>query len=96
MAWLEHEPSGQYHIAFRYGRQKFKRSLRTDCAQDAEQLRSRVERQLHLLATGDILLPDQADLPTFLLTNGTRSQPLSHRPRLWSAPLRRENLVETG
>lgn len=79
MAWLEREVSGQYHIAFRYGFRKFKRSLRTNCAQDAEQLRSRVERQLHLLLTEDIALPEHAEMPTHLLSNGTRSQPTPAR-----------------
>ena len=74
MPWLELEPSSQYHVAFRYGSRKFKRSLKTKHKREAEQLLGRIERRLQLLESGDIEAPSNGDLLSFLLTNGQRQQ----------------------
>ena len=36
MPWLEHRPNGRYHVVFRFGGQKLKKSLRTSDLRTAE------------------------------------------------------------
>ncbi len=70
MAWLEVKNSGQYHIAFRFGNQKFKRSLRTTNRKDAEAAKSRVDENIRLVERGRLILPDDADVAAFLISDG--------------------------
>ncbi len=70
MAWLEVKNSGQYHIAFRFGNQKFKRSLRTTDRKDAEAAKSRVDENIRLVERGRLTLPDDADVAAFLISDG--------------------------
>lgn len=53
MAWLEQEASGNFHIAFRLGSKKFKRSLRTKDEREAEARRLRLEENYRLVESGD-------------------------------------------
>jgi integrase len=67
MASLEHHSSGVYRTRFRFGGRQWYRSLEIDDKQEAEQIRSRIERTLHLLKCGDIALPPNlTDDETFL------------------------------
>lgn len=43
MAWLQADPAGNYHVSFRFGGRKFKRSLRTKSGPHAEGRRLRLE-----------------------------------------------------
>ena len=69
MAWLELEASGQYHVAFRLGKRKFKRSLPTANQSDAEAACVRVEENLRLVERGRLDIPANADIATFLLSD---------------------------
>ena len=85
MAWLEQTQSGVYHIAFRYGGQKFKKSLRTRDAQAANVRLHRVDENVLLVESGRLVVPEGADLGTFLLSdgklNGAKSRPDKRRMR---------------
>ena len=74
MAWL-HQLSGTYHTSFRFGGQKFKRSLRTSESKEAEARLERLKENIRLVEAGRIDLPAHSDIPTFLLSDGkTRLQ----------------------
>ena len=49
MAWLELDASGTYHVSFRMGERRFKRSLKTDDHEQAQQLASRIEENMALV-----------------------------------------------
>ena len=49
MAWLQTDPSGNYHISFRFGGQKFKRSLKTKSERDANGRLLRLEENIRLV-----------------------------------------------
>ena len=76
MASIQQDPSGVFHICFRYGKQRFKRSLQTTDRRKADATAVRVSENIRLANQGRMELPDDADIPTFLLSDGT----LSNRP----------------
>jgi integrase len=80
MPWLEQTPSGVYHIAFRFDGQKFKKSLRTTDRHTANARLHRVDENARLLESGRLVVPDGADLATFLLSDGQLNRANS-RPR---------------
>jgi integrase len=71
MAWLEQHPtSGQYHLCFRWNGQKKRRTLATPDRKSAEAILLRFEENLTLLERGRLELPVDADIVTFLLSDG--------------------------
>jgi integrase len=75
MAWLEQHPkSGIYRITLRYGGQKINRTLKTSDSKEAEAVLHRVEENVRLLERGRLTLPEDADLATFLLSDGKLQQ----------------------
>ena len=71
MAWLQAHPvSGKYHIGFRFGGKKFRRSLNTSNPKTARRKLVRLEETIELIESGRIELPLNIDLPTFLLSDG--------------------------
>jgi len=70
MAWLQEDPSGNYHISFRFGGRKFKRSLRTSKVKEANSRLERLEENIRLVEAGRIDLSADTDIPTFLLSDG--------------------------
>ena len=70
MAWLEQRSNGLYHVGFRYGGLKFKKALRTKDADTANARLHRIEENIQLLESGRLVLPEDADLGTFLLSDG--------------------------
>ena len=70
MPWLEYRPNGQYHVAFRFGGRKLKKSLRTNDVRTAEARLHQLEENIRLLEKGRIELPDDADVVEFLLSDG--------------------------
>ncbi len=77
MAWLEREPSGQFHVRFRIGSRKFKRSLKTKNESEAKTRRVRLEETVRLVESGRLTVPANVDLPTYLLSDGQFEQPLA-------------------
>lgn len=70
MAWLEQKKSGQFLAAFRFGEERFKRSLRTSRPKEARAARSRIEENIRLVERGVLTLPEDADVVAFLLSDG--------------------------
>jgi integrase len=71
MAWLERHPtSGHFHLCFRWNGQKRRRTLSTADPKSAEATRLRFEENLTLLERGRLELPANADVLTFLLSDG--------------------------
>ncbi len=81
MASLQKDPSGNFHLAFQFGGSRFKRSLKTKSQRKAEAACSRVEENIALIEAGRMELPENIDLPTYLLSNGK----LDHRPKVQSS-----------
>jgi len=82
MAWLEQKNSGTYHIIFRLGKQKLRRSLKTKSRKEAASRRSRIEENLRLVDSGRLTIPDDSDVVTFLLSDGKLNQPVSIQRRI--------------
>ena len=70
MAWVQQDPSGNYHVSFRFGGRKFKRSLHTRKQDAADGLARRIEENIKLADRGILTIPAGADIPTFLLSDG--------------------------
>jgi len=70
MAWVQQDPSKNYHISFRFCGKKFKRSLYTKKRNEAESQAGRIEDNLRLVERGILVIPPGADIPTFLLSDG--------------------------
>ena len=59
MAWLQTDPSGNYHISFRFRGRNFKRSLKTKSEQRANSRLHRLEENIRLVESGRLELPTQ-------------------------------------
>ena len=70
MAWLEQKKSGQFLVAFRFGDEKFKRALGTKQSKEARAAKSRIEENIRLVERGLLTLPEDADIVSFLLSDG--------------------------
>ena len=81
MAWLEkNRPNGPFQLVVRYGTQRLKRSTRTSDALRANEIALRVDRRLEMLDRGELALPDDVDLLTFLMSDGaapSRTKPVA-------------------
>jgi integrase len=78
MSSLEQRGTGQFHLVFRFGGRKFKKALKTTQTEVAEAARVRLDENLRLIAAGRLVIPDGADIPTFLLSDGK----LNGKPKL--------------
>jgi len=70
MAWLDCERTGIFQLGFTFGGRRFKRSLRTRDERVAEATLHRVEESIRLVETGRLSVPANADLATFLISDG--------------------------
>jgi len=80
MAFVQRDPSGNFHLCFRFGGRRFKRSLHTKHQRKADAAASHVEENLRLVGEGRLDLPDNVDVPTFLLSDGK----LAEKPKVAS------------
>ncbi len=90
MAWLQADPSGNYHVSFRFGGRKFKQSLRTKSGPHAEGRRLRLEENIRLVESGRLVIPAEADVPMFLLSDGKLDKKV-----VIAAPLTLSSLFES-
>ena len=74
MAWNELDPSGIYFVCFRLGKKRFKRSLKTKDKHEADDLTRDLERTIKDVERGRLALPENADVVTFLLSDGRASE----------------------
>ncbi len=89
MAWLD-ERNGRYHLCFRFGGTKYKKSLKTGNKKQANQLLARVEENIALVERGRLSIPDEADVATFLLSDGK----MANKPAPKSAPTAPQTIGE--
>jgi hypothetical protein len=61
MSFLEQRSSGQYHLIFRFGGQRFKKALKTTQENVANAARVRLDENLRLVAAGRLVIPVGAD-----------------------------------
>jgi hypothetical protein len=81
MAWLEQHPtSGRFKICFRWGGKQFKKTVKTTHRSDAEAILSRLEENIGLVERGRLQLLADADIATFLLSDGKITQPPKVEP----------------
>ncbi|TWT84779.1 hypothetical protein CA13_62590 [Planctomycetes bacterium CA13] len=69
MAWLQTDPSGNFHLSFRFGGKKFKRSLKTKVQSQADGRLHRLIENMRLVESGRLEIPQNSDVATFLLSN---------------------------
>lgn len=77
MAWHEQGPSGNYFICLRIGEKRFRRSLKTNDKEDADSDLARIEDNLRQVERGWLTVPKNADIVSFLLSNGRVTEPLA-------------------
>ncbi len=58
MASLQRISSGTYYILFRFGGNKYKRSLKTQDGKKAQALKARLEEAVHLINGGRLAVAD--------------------------------------
>lgn len=74
MAWLEKRGS-MYRVVFQYDGVSYKRSLGIDDEREAVGRVAAIERRIKLVERGELLVPDECDLPAFLLEDGKSPTP---------------------
>lgn len=78
VASIHRDPSGNFHVHFRFSGQRFKRSLHTKHQRKAEAAASHIEENIRLIGEGRLVLPDEVDIPTYLLSDGK----LAEQPKM--------------
>jgi len=76
MAWIQKDRSDNYHVCFRLGGRKFKRSLKTASDTDAENAKRHIDENIRLVERGILTIPPGADVPDFLLSDGKVTKPI--------------------
>ena len=76
MAWVE-QHGNRFHVAFRIGERRFKKTLRTGDRRAADAMAQRIDQRLHLIESGEVVLPDGADLVTYLFSDGRVERPVA-------------------
>lgn len=84
MAGLEFRGSS-FNVIVRFGGKRFVRSLKTSNETEAIGRKLRIEENIKLVETGRLTIPDDADVMTFLMSDGK----LAKKPKL------QEDLVAT-
>jgi integrase len=76
MAWHEQGPSGNFFVCLRIGDKRFRRSLKTDNKGQADEDLARIEENLLLVERGWLTIPRDADVVSFLLSDGRVAAPI--------------------
>jgi integrase len=84
MAWLEEKPNGKFHVVFRFSGQRIKKSLGTSNSQVAQAGLLRLEENIGLIERGRLLVPEDADIAAFLLSDGQLNGKTHRLPKLRS------------
>lgn len=70
MASLQIDPSGNHHVKFRFAGKQYRRSLRTKMRRTVEASACDIEENIRLIEGGHLELPEDADVATFLPSDG--------------------------
>jgi len=80
MAWLE-KRAGVYRLSFRHQGRIIGRTLKTSDRREAEGCLGRFEENFRLLERGRLVVPDDADLVAFLMSDGKlNGKPVIDKP----------------
>lgn len=84
MAWLEEHPtSGHFKICFRWGGKKLKKTLKTIDRREAEGALLRLQENIALVERGRLEIPPDADVATFLMSDGKLTErPQDRQPKV--------------
>ena len=69
MAWLEKRGS-LYRVVFQFGGVSYKRSLGIDDEREATGRVAAIERRIQMVERGELVVPEESDVPSFLLEDG--------------------------
>ena len=92
MFWME-KRGDSFHLSFRVGQRKFKKSRNTESQREAEEIATRVDWRLRLIEQGDLALPDDCDFVTFLMSDGRVEQPVILMSPRENRPLRQMSIA---
>ena len=81
MAWLD-KRGDNYRLVFQIGGQTFKRSLRTSDQREADGMVALVERRIKMVERGELAVPEEADLASFLNADGKTKTLVAVKPVL--------------
>ncbi len=73
MAWVE-QHGNLFHVAFRIGERRFKKTLKSTDRRAADALAQRIDERLRLIDQGHITLPEGVDLVAYLFSDGRLDQ----------------------
>lgn len=73
MAWVE-QHGNLFHVAFRIGERRFKKTLKSTDRRAADALAQRIDERLRLIDQGHITLPEGVDLVAYLFSDGRLEQ----------------------
>ena len=76
MSSLQKDPSGNYHICFRFAKKRFNRSLRTKSKKRADAIASKLDERLWLIGAGHLEIPPNVDTGGFLIFGETKKKPM--------------------
>lgn len=82
MAWLEQKSSGTFHVVFRISKEKYRKSLKTKLLKEALSRKLRIEENIQLVELGRLTITPDADLVSFLLSDGKINKPVSAQKRI--------------
>jgi integrase len=82
VAWLERENTGIYQVCFRFDGERIKKSARTRDLRKAQSMMGRVDENIQLIQKGRLVVPEDADLFTFLISDGQINGNAKKRKRL--------------
>src|SRR5262245_17460711 len=75
MAWLYQDPqSKRFKVCFRYGGRTYKKSLKTRKQREADAVLGGVERTLLQIEQQRLVVPEGADVVTFVLSDGRETR----------------------
>ena len=81
MAWLD-KRGDNFRLVFQIGGQTFKRSLRTSDQREADGMVALVERRIKMVERGELAVPEDAELASFLVADGKVKTAVAVRPAL--------------
>lgn len=90
MASVQQYPGGNFHVCFRFGGQRYKWSLKTRLQRKAEAAASRIEENIRLVEEVRIELPEDVDIPVYLLSDGK----LADKPKQSTRTIKLGNLFD--
>ena len=74
MSSLQKDPSGNFHICFRYGGRRFKRTLKTKSEKKATTSQAKVDERIWMVKNGHISIPEAGGVAEFLIYGETASK----------------------